>query len=100
LVQAPIDFGSFSHNILVGQFGSGEILAFDAVTGDFQGKLQNQDDKVISIRGLWGLAFGAGNTNSGGANQLFFNAGINNQTGGFHGFFAPVTGDLTQGNDQ
>ncbi len=49
---------------------------------------------------LWGLAFGAGNTNSGGANQLFFNAGINKQTGGLHGFFASVTADLTQGNDQ
>lgn len=98
LVQAPTDFGSFSHSILVGQFGGGQILAFDAVTGHFQGELRNQDNNVISIPGLWGLAFGAGNTNSGGANQLFFNAG--NATSGTHGFFAPVAGDLTQGNDQ
>ena len=98
LVQAPTDFGSFSRSVLVGQFGSGEILAFDAVTGLFQGNLRNQNDKVISIRGLWGLAFGAGNANSGGANQLFFNAGT--PTSGLHGFFAPVAGDLTQGNDQ
>jgi uncharacterized protein (TIGR03118 family) len=98
VVQAPTDFGSFSHSILVGQFGGGQILAFDAVTGHFQGQLRNQDNNVISIPGLWGLAFGAGNTNSGGANQLFFNAGT--PTSGVHGFFAPVTGDLTQGNDQ
>ena len=98
LVQAPTDFGSFSHSILVGQFGDGQILAFDAVTGHFQGELRNQDNNVISIPGLWGLAFGAGTTNSGGANQLFFNAGT--PTSGLHGFFAPVAGDLTQGNDQ
>lgn len=100
LVQAPTDFGSFSHSILVGQFGGGQILAFDAVTGHFQGQLRNQDNNVISIPGLWGLAFGAGNANSGGANQLFFNAGINKETGGLHGFFAPVSSDLTQGSDQ
>ena len=97
LVLAPTDFGSFSHSVLVGQFGSGQILAFDAITGQFQGQLRNQDNNIISISGLWGLAFGAGNTNSGGANQLFFNA---KATGGLHGFFAPVSSDLTQGNDQ
>lgn len=99
LVLAPTDFGSFSHSILVGQFGSGQIIAFDAVTGRFQGQLRDQDDKIISIQGLWGIAFGAGNSNSGGANQLFFNAGVN-KTGGLPGFFAPVSSDLTQGNDQ
>jgi len=97
LVLAPSDFGSFSHSVLVGQFGSGQILAFDAITDQFQGQLRNQDNNIISISGLWGLAFGAGNTNSGGANQLFFNA---KATGGLHGFFAPVSSDLTQGNDQ
>jgi uncharacterized protein (TIGR03118 family) len=99
IVLAPTDFGSFSHSILVGQFGSGQILAFDAITGRFQGQMRNQDNNVISIPGLWGIAFGAGNANSGGANQLFFNAGVN-KTGGLHGFFAPVSSDLTQGNDQ
>jgi uncharacterized protein (TIGR03118 family) len=100
LVLAPTDFGSFSHSVLVGQFGSSEILAFDSVTGRFEGKLRNQDDEVISISGLWGIAFGAGNTNSGGANELFFNAGINQGTGGLFGKLVPVASDLTQGNDQ
>jgi uncharacterized protein (TIGR03118 family) len=100
LVLAPTDFGSFSHSVLVGQFGSGEILAFDAVTGRFQGQLLNQDKNVISIPGLWAIAFGAGNANSGGANELFFNAGINQGTGGLFGNIVPVASDLTQGNDQ
>jgi len=100
LVQASTDFGTFSHSILVGQFGSGEIAAFDAITGHFQGNLEDANSKVISIPGLWGIAFGAGNANSGAPNQLFFNAGIDQQMGGLFGFLAPVASDLTQGNDQ
>jgi uncharacterized protein (TIGR03118 family) len=100
LVQASTDFGTFSHSIIVGQFGSGEILAFDAVTGQFQGKLEDQNSNAISIPGLWGLAFGAGNANSGAPNQLFFNAGIGQGKAGLFGFFSPVAADLTQGNDQ
>jgi hypothetical protein len=36
LALAPTDFGRFSHKLLVGQFGSSEILVFDAVTGAFE----------------------------------------------------------------
>jgi len=100
LVLAPTDFGTFSHSILVGQFGGGQIAAFDAVTGSFQGTLQDQNGNVISHPGIWALAFGAGNTNSGAANQLFFDVGTNQGMGGLFGFFAPVAADLTQGNDQ
>jgi uncharacterized protein (TIGR03118 family) len=100
IVIAPTDFGSFSHSILVGQFGSGEILAFDAVTGRFQERLRHEDGRVISYPGLWDIAFGAGNANSGGPNQLFFDAGVNKGAGGVFGFFAPVAAELTQGNDQ
>jgi uncharacterized protein (TIGR03118 family) len=100
LVQASTDFGTFSHSVLVGQFGSGEILAFDSITGNFQGKLEDANSNVISIPGLWGIAFGAGNANSGAPNDLYFNAGINGGTGGIFGFLAPVASDLTQGNDQ
>jgi uncharacterized protein (TIGR03118 family) len=100
LVQAPTDFGSFSHSILVGQFGSGEILAFDAVTGSLQGPLEDQNGQPITLPGLWAIAFGAGNTNSGAANALYFNAGINQGTAGLFGTLTPVASDLTQGNDQ
>ncbi|HXM05501.1 MAG TPA: TIGR03118 family protein [Chthoniobacterales bacterium] len=100
IVQAPTDFGSFSHSILVGQFGSGEILAFDAVTGSLQGALEDQNGQPITLPGLWAIAFGAGNTNSGAANALYFNAGGNQGTTGLFGTLTPVASDLTQGNDQ
>jgi uncharacterized protein (TIGR03118 family) len=108
LTLAPSDFGTFSHKVLVGQFGSGEILAFDAVTGLFEGKLQDQNDVVISIGGpgaLWALAFGIGAPNldtahQQAANTLFFTAGPNFPNGGLFGTLTPVSADLTQGSDQ
>jgi uncharacterized protein (TIGR03118 family) len=103
LVLAPTDFGSFSHKLIVGQFGSGEILAFDAITGRFEGKLRDQNNNVIVLPGLWGISFGAGQPstpNSGPGNALFFNAGINMGTGGLFGNLTPVSSDLTQGGDQ
>jgi uncharacterized protein (TIGR03118 family) len=107
LALAPSDFGAFSHKVIVGQFGSGQILAFDAVTGAFEGKLKDQNNSVISIGGpgaLWALAFGDGEPKSDPANQpgnaLFFTAGPNFPNGGLFGTLTPVKADLTQGNDQ
>ena len=99
LTLAPSDFGTFSHRILVGQFGSGEILAFDAVTGQFQGKLNDQNNHSIALKGLWGLAFGAGDQTSGPANTLFFNEGLNGNDGLF-GTLTPIATDIESGNGQ
>jgi uncharacterized protein (TIGR03118 family) len=99
LTLAPSDFGTFSHRILVGQFGSGEILAFDAVTGRFQGKLRDQNNHSIALKGLWGLAFGAGDQTSGPANTLFFNEGLNGNDGLF-GTLTPIATDIESGNGQ
>jgi uncharacterized protein (TIGR03118 family) len=107
LTLAPSDFGTFSHKVLVGQFGSGEILAFDPVTGKFEGKLKDQNNNIISIGGpgaLWALAFGIGapnlNTAKQAANTLFFTAGPNFPNGGLFGTLTPIPADLTQGSDQ
>jgi len=100
LTLAPSDFGTFSHRILVGQFGSGEILAFDAVTGQFQGKLNDQNNQVIAMTGLWGLAFGAGDQTSGAANTLFFNEGLNGGNDGLFGTLTPIATDIASGNGQ
>src|SRR6266481_6385766 len=100
LTLAPSDFGTFSHRILVGQFGSGEILAFDAVTGQFQGKLNDQNNQVIAMTGLWGLAFGAGDQTSGPANTLFFNEGLDGGNDGLFGTLTPIATDIESGNGQ
>ena len=88
LAQAPTDFGAYSHDILVGQFGSGEILVFDPVTGHFKGKLLDSVTSApIAIDGLWGIAFGGG-TGSGAANALYFAAGSDGEQ---HGLFGTIT---------
>src|ERR1700722_4626516 len=60
LVLAGTDFGSFSHKLIVGEFGSGTLAAFDDQTGKFEGYMTNASNKVISIAGLWAISFGAG----------------------------------------
>jgi uncharacterized protein (TIGR03118 family) len=90
LTQAPSDFGEFSHHVLVGQFGSGQILAFDPVTGRFKGWLYDASNAPITIDGLWGLSFGSGapNATSAPANSLFFTAGPDGEQ---HGLFGTIT---------
>lgn len=104
LTLAPSDFGAFSHNILVGQFGSGEVLAFDVGTGKFQGKLQNDKGNTLVIDGLWALSPGSGAltstgaSTSGSATSIFFSAGINDEQDGLFGNLTAVSNP--QGNDQ
>jgi uncharacterized protein (TIGR03118 family) len=109
LTLAPSDFGTFSHKVIVGEFGNGHLSAFDAVTGEFEGELKDQNNAVISIGGpgaLWALAFGDGTPTSDPdplnqpANVLYFTAGPNFPNGGLFGTLTPVQADLTQGNDQ
>jgi uncharacterized protein (TIGR03118 family) len=104
LTLAPTDFGKFSHKIIVGQFGSGEILAFDAITGRFEGKFNDQNNKVITIDGLWALEFGDGvpasDSPSQPDNALFFSAGPNKGHDGLFGTLTPVAAELTEGSDQ
>jgi uncharacterized protein (TIGR03118 family) len=87
MTQAPSDFGAYSHDILVGQFGSGWIDVFDPVTGRFKGTLNDASNNPITIDGLWDIAFGSGGT-SGSATTLFFTAGLDHES---HGLFGTIT---------
>jgi uncharacterized protein (TIGR03118 family) len=84
LALAPSNFGQFSNDLLVGNFGNGHINVFDPNTGALLGQLKNQKGLIISINGLWGLAFGNGQT-AGPTNALFFTAGINDEADGLFG---------------
>jgi uncharacterized protein (TIGR03118 family) len=60
---APLDFGIYSHDLLVGQFagagtseGSGTIAAYDLATGKFVGLVQDASGKPLSINGLWAIS--------------------------------------------
>jgi len=84
LALAPSDFGQFSNDMLVGDFGDGRINAFDPTSGAFLGQLTDQAGNPITINGLWGLVFGNGAA-AGLTNELFFTAGINDEADGLFG---------------
>ncbi len=91
VVWTTRDFGEFSNAILVGNFGSGWIAAFNGFTYKFLGFLKNPDNAIMTIDGLWSLTFGNDAT-AGPANTLFFTAGINAEKDGVFGTITPVDG--------
>jgi uncharacterized protein (TIGR03118 family) len=110
---APLDFGTFSHALLIGQFagggtseGSGTIAAYDLASGKFIGLVQDATGKPLSINGLWAISPGnsaaPGSYDPAGspAAELYFTAGPDHGTGGLFGYLKPVATELTVGNDQ
>jgi uncharacterized protein (TIGR03118 family) len=91
MTVAPGDFGQFSHDLLVGNFGDGRINAFNLTTGAFLGQLADPAGKPITIDGLWGLTFGKGGEDD--EPTLFFAAGINDEADGLFGTLRPAEGN-------
>jgi uncharacterized protein (TIGR03118 family) len=95
LALAPDNFGPFSNDLLVGNFGlgDGKINVYDPNTGQFLGNLTDANGNPISIEGLWGLTFGNGGS-GGDPNALYFAAGINrtgaNSFGAADGLFGSI----------
>ena len=87
MVVAPSGWGQLSGKLLVGQFGSGGIAAYDLAGNLFVGVLQNDQGLPISINGLWGLGFGNGGS-SGPKTTLYFAAGYFDEA---HGLFGTIT---------
>jgi uncharacterized protein (TIGR03118 family) len=109
---APLDFGRFSHDLLVGQFANagdtesaGVIAAYNLATGKFDGVLQDATGKPIVIEGVWSLKPGNVSPNNldsddAPAAQIYFTAGPNGQTAGLFGYLTAVPAELTEGSDQ
>jgi uncharacterized protein (TIGR03118 family) len=109
---APLDFGRFSHDLLLGQFAgggesqsSGFIAAYDLATGKFDGLLQEASGKPLAINGIWALSPGNVSPNNSDASaapaaQIYFTAGPNHGSGGLLGYLTSVSTELTEGNDQ
>jgi uncharacterized protein (TIGR03118 family) len=91
VVWTTRDFGEFSNAILVGNFGSGWIAAFNGFTYKFMGFVKAPDDSILTIDGLWSLTF-ANDGTAGLANTLYFTAGINGEQDGLFGMITPVDG--------
>ena len=99
MALAPGNFGKFSGELLVGNFGDGTINAFDPSTGAMIGTVDGTNGMPLVNEGLWGLAFGNG-ANGTSVNTLYFTAGIpgpdNIEDHGLFGAIAtPEPGTLT-----
>lgn len=108
---APLDFGRFSHDLLVAQFAGGDktesagfIAAYDLATGKFDGLLEDANGKPIAIPGIWAISPGnvaSGNSDPAAApaSQLYFTAGPDRGPNLF-GYLTAVPSELTEGNSQ
>ena len=88
IAMAPADFGAFGGDLLIGNFGDGEISAYAPQsdgTWELVGQLRTSNHKVLSIDGLWALEFGRGAPNNGPTSTLFFTAGPDDETAGLFG---------------
>jgi uncharacterized protein (TIGR03118 family) len=91
LALAPSTFGRFAGDLLVGNFGDGQINAYAELgNGHFahRGELRDSRGKSLSIDGLWALQFGKGG-NNGPTGTLFFTAGPDDES---HGLFGQILG--------
>jgi uncharacterized protein (TIGR03118 family) len=89
MALAPSGFGKFSNHLLVGNFGDGTINAYDLKNGTFAGQLRTSDGKVLTIDGLWGIAFGNGFQQQ-PTDTLFFAAGPDHESHGLYGKIEPA----------
>jgi len=86
---APSNFGVFSNDLLVGNFGNGWINAFNPTTGAFVGTLDLANGEPFAEATLWSLEFGIGGR-GGTPGVLYFTAGLTNQAGGLLGSITPT----------
>jgi uncharacterized protein (TIGR03118 family) len=86
LAIAPADFGKFSNDLLVGNFGDGTINVFDPKSDHFLGKLLDANGKPIAIGDLWALIPGNGAASD--PSKIYFTAGVQNEAHGLFGTLA------------
>jgi uncharacterized protein (TIGR03118 family) len=95
LALAPKSWGRFANDLLVANFGTGFIAAFERHGSGwrFAGNLPGRNGKPLKVHGVWGIAFGRGGM-SGPRDRLFFAAGPHVWRGeteqAVHGLFGAV----------
>jgi uncharacterized protein (TIGR03118 family) len=90
LAIAPSSFGVFSGDVLIGNFGNGRISAYqDRGNGEwvYKGQLRRGDQTLVTIDGLWAIAFG-NDSAAGPATSLYFASGPGGEA---HGRFGSIT---------
>lgn len=93
IALAPTGFGSLAGNVLVGNFGDGQINSFapnGTALATSMGPLTVTNGGTLNIPGLWALAFGNGDADK-PVTTLYYTAGFANQTNGVFGSILATT---------
>jgi uncharacterized protein (TIGR03118 family) len=91
IAMAPAGFGDVGGDLLIGNFGDGQVSAFTPKSnGSYRlvGQLRTSNHKVLAIDGLWALQFGKDTVSNGPSSTLFFTAGPDGES---HGLFGTIT---------
>ena len=91
---APADFGDFANDILIGNFGDGQINAYNPKNGHWLGMLSDASGKPIINPGLWSVTFSgaAGHTAlNADPDTLYITAGLVGPTHENAGLFAKIS---------
>jgi uncharacterized protein (TIGR03118 family) len=83
LTIAPPGFGTFSGDLLVGDFGDGLIHAFNPNNLNLLGTIRDAQHQPIAIDGLWALL--PGNGVEAGTDEVIFTAGPDDEAHGLLG---------------
>jgi uncharacterized protein (TIGR03118 family) len=87
VVLAPSRFGLFGEDILIGNFGDGQISAWDPKTRAFLGWIRDGTGNIIKLGTLWTLVFGGGQASS--PQTLYFTTGLVLEQDGLFGTLTP-----------
>lgn len=100
IAYAPANFGIFSNDLLIGNFGDGIINVFDPKTYAYQGQLVDGAGKPLQYASLWELLPGGtavtGTTAVGGGDTstVYFTAGLDKEQ---HGLLGAISNATTAG---
>ena len=96
---APSNFGAFSNDLLVGNFGDGKINVYDPKTDAFLGQVLGANGFPLQIGDLWDLIPGTG---AAGADQnaIYFTAGVQDEAHGLFGKLTALPGQVGDNNNQ
>jgi uncharacterized protein (TIGR03118 family) len=92
IVFAPSGFGAFGNDLLIGNFGNGEINVYDSTTDLFLGTLDGANGLPLLNDHLWALETRASGSGF-DPNAVYFSAGINDEA---DGLFAEITANTPE----
>src|SRR5215469_1179085 len=97
---APSNFGVFSGDLLIGNFGDGVINVYDPTNYAYRGQLVDATATPLTYLALWDLlttgtpVMNSGSSSGGTANTVYFTAGLEDQR---HGLLGAITNTSVPG---